>query len=132
VSSAVHPFSKSELTDFLEKSQKRNTALGITGMLLYKDGNFMQVLEGDEVNVRALGAQISQDRRHRGFIQLYSSSIKERSFADWAMGFYDLRSPEANQIPGYSDFLRTPLTGPEFSSNPSRCQKLLLCFKKAM
>jgi hypothetical protein len=128
----VYPFSKDELTALLEKSRENNIALGITGILLYKDGNFMQALEGDEETVRALSSKIAQDPRHRGFIQLYSRSIKERSFADWAMGFYDLRSPELNHVAGYSDFLRTPLTGGEFSSNPSRCQKLLLCFKKGM
>jgi hypothetical protein len=128
----VSPFPQDELTDLLQKSRKNNSALGITGMLLYKDGNFMQVLEGDEDTVRELAAKIAQDRRHRGFIQLYSTSIRERTFPDWGMGFYDLRSPEATHIPGYRDFWRTPLTGAEFSSNPSRCQKLLLCFKKGM
>lgn len=132
VSSAVSPFSQDELTDLLQKSRKNNNALGITGLLLYKDGNFMQLLEGDEDVVRALTAKIAQDPRHRGFIQLYSISIMERTFPDWGMGFYDLRSPEAAHIPGYRDFLRTPLTGAEFSSNPSRCQKLLLSFKKRM
>jgi Sensors of blue-light using FAD len=66
----VKPFSTEELTDLLRKSRDNNAALGITGMLLYKDGNFMQVLEGDEERVRALATKVSQDRRHRGFIQL--------------------------------------------------------------
>jgi hypothetical protein len=132
VSSAVNPFSKGDLTTLLEKSRENNAAMKITGMLLYKDGNFMQALEGDDNDVGTLREKIERDPRHRGFIQILSKSISERAFADWSMGFHDLRSPEANQTAGYSDFLRTPLTGAEFSSNPSRCQKLLLCFKKGM
>jgi hypothetical protein len=48
------------------------------------------------------------------------------------MGFRDLQSPEARAIPGYSEFLNTPLTAREFSEDPTRAQKLLLTFKKTM
>ncbi|MDP9457949.1 MAG: hypothetical protein M3Q60_19755 [Actinomycetota bacterium] len=48
------------------------------------------------------------------------------------MGFRDLESEEARSNPAYSEFLNTPLTGKEFSANPSRSQKLLLSFKKSM
>jgi hypothetical protein len=47
VSSAVKPFLSSELVDLLSKSHVYNTEVGITGMLLYKDGNFMQTIEGE-------------------------------------------------------------------------------------
>ena len=43
VSSALREFSKSELVELLEKSRKKNTRLGLTGMLLYKEGNFIQL-----------------------------------------------------------------------------------------
>ncbi len=52
VSSAVRPFSRVDLDDLLATSRANNARVGITGMLLYKDGNFMQVLEGDEEAVR--------------------------------------------------------------------------------
>ncbi len=54
VSSAVRPFAEDELADLLAVSRQNNARLGITGMLLYKDGNFMQVLEGEEAEVRTL------------------------------------------------------------------------------
>jgi hypothetical protein len=130
VSSAVNAFSKDALIELLAKAREQNTRLGITGLLLYRDGNFMQALEGEEKTVRALADRISADPRHQGVIILYTAPIKERQFPDWAMGFYDLHSPEVRRIPGFSDFLNTPLTGKEFSSDPTRCQKLLLCFKR--
>ena len=132
VSSAVKPFSQSELLDLLTKSRENNSKLGVTGMLLYKDGNFMQVLEGDENAVRVLITKIASDPRHRGLIILLQGPLEERQFPDWSMGFRDLTSAEVLAIPGYNEFLNTPLTGEEFSADPSRCQKLLLTFKKNM
>lgn len=132
VSSAVRPFSEDELGDLLARSRSNNARLGVTGMLLYKDGNFMQVLEGEEEVVRGLYAKISADPRHRGEIVLHQGSSEGRSFPEWTMGFRNLDSPEAGSTPGYSEFLNTPLTGEEFSSDPSRSQKLLLTFKKNM
>ena len=69
-SSAVKPFLQSELFELLEICRENNTRLGITGMLLYKDGNFMQLLEGEETPVRRLYEKIGSDSRHRGEITL--------------------------------------------------------------
>jgi hypothetical protein len=46
-SSAARPFTTLELQAFLEQARQKNARFGVTGMLLYKDGNFMQALEGD-------------------------------------------------------------------------------------
>lgn len=132
VSSAVRPFTRPDLEDLLATSRENNAELGITGMLLYKDGNFMQVLEGEEEPVRALYDKIGDDLRHRGEITLREGFTEGRQFPDWSMGFRDLESQEVRETPGYSEFLNTPLTGREFSGDPTRAQKLLLTFKKTM
>ena len=130
VSSAVRPFSVSELEALLRTCHENNPNLGITGMLLYKDGNFIQVLEGEEATVLKLAAKIHADCRHKGMITLWKGYTDERQFPDWSMGFCDLGSPKAQNMPGYSDFLNTPLSGSEFLANPGRAKKLLLVFKK--
>jgi hypothetical protein len=56
--------------------------------------------------------------------------IKQRQFTDWSMAFQDLNLPKEQKLPGYSEFLNTPLTGAELASHPSRCEKLLLLFKE--
>lgn len=132
VSSATRPFSEADLSDLLETSRENNAKLGITGMLLYKDGNLMQVLEGEEELVRALYEKIGTDPRHDGAITLHQSIAEERQFPDWSMGFRNLDSPELRTVPGYSEFLNSPLTGGEFSADPSRSQRLLLTFKRTM
>ena len=132
VSSATRPFSGEDLRVLLVTCRKDNTELGVKGMLLYKDGNFMQVLEGDEKAVRGLYERIAADPRHSGEITLQQGFAEGRQFPGWSMGFRDLDSPEAGSEPGYSEFLNVPLTGREFSADPSRAQELLLTFKRTM
>jgi Sensors of blue-light using FAD len=131
VSSASQPFTTAELTKLLQGARERNTSLGVSGMLLYKDGNFMQLLEGEEEAVLSLYRLIAGDTRHKGAMTLLKGSVQTRSFPDWSMGFRDLHAP-GEDLPGYSDFLNTPLNSGEFVTHPSQAQKLLLMFKEKM
>jgi hypothetical protein len=132
VSSASQPFSKTALLELLEKARNKNTALGLTGMLLFKDGNFMQVLEGEQETVDNLIKTIESDPRHKDFILLIHGTSEQRFFSDWSMGFRDLRDKDAPKTPGYTEFMNSPLTGEEFSKDLNRCLKLLLLFRKNM
>ncbi len=129
-SSAVRPFEPEELRQLLVKSRQNNAALGISGMLLYKDGNFLQVLEGREAAVLGLVEKITRDPRHRGVTTLLEGFESEYQFPDWSMGFRDLHSDEAKATPGYSDILDPSLEPKAFSSDPTRAQRLLLTFKE--
>ena len=130
VSSEAVPFNQMMLLDLLEQAGKRNAAARVTGMLLYKDRQFMQILEGPESAVKATFNRISRDQRHHGIIVLLKETADERFFPDWSMAFRDLDLPDYRKVPGYNEFLNTPLTGREFAARPSRCEKLLLLFKK--
>jgi hypothetical protein len=132
VSSTTDVMSTPELTALLQQCHTNNAQLGITGMLLYKDGNVMQVLEGEESTVRRVYDRISRDPRHRGLLVLHQGPLQERQFPDWTMGFRDLKATDTINTPGYSEFLNAPLTGAEFSGDPSRYQRLLMTFKKTM
>lgn len=132
VSSAVSPFSKEALVELTNQSARDNKLLGITGMLLYKDGNFMQALEGPEENVRRVHAKIAVDPRHRGLITLLQGPSEVRQFPNWAMSCRDLTGFNPAGVASYNEFLNSPLTGTEFSDNPTRAQKLLMMFKSRM
>jgi hypothetical protein len=69
-SSALQLFTKPELQTLLEKARQNNAKLNVTGMLLYKDGNFMQALEGDMEVVTKLAGTIERDLRHKGVLIL--------------------------------------------------------------
>jgi hypothetical protein len=129
-SSAAAHFSDGELVSLLEQSREKNARLGVTGLLLYKAGAFMQVLEGEERVVEKLYSTIEQDPRHRGCAQLRWEVIKQRRFPDWCMGFKNLQNVDVRRTPCYSEFMNEPLTALSFQTDPSRAQKLLLLFRE--
>jgi hypothetical protein len=90
VSGATRPMAASDLDDILSASRRNNARDGITGILLYADGAFIQVLEGPESQVKATVSRIRRDDRHRNFMVMVEQTVPERVFADWAMGFKQL------------------------------------------
>jgi len=125
---ACRPFSQAELRTLLARSRKRNSQRGLSGMLLYKLGDFMQVLEGEEATVRSLVKIISADPRHSQMIKVLEGHTTERQFPGWYMGFYNLDEDAVKSLPGYTDFINAPLsTG--LSADPTGCQRLLEIFK---
>ena len=129
VSAAAVPFSSKDLVTLLERSRAKNTENAITGLLFFHDGNFMQVLEGPEANVRQAYQRISQDPRHRGCIVLIQQPVPERTFGDWAMGFRDSRSAEVRLPEGYRDYLNP---GAPLPRDASRAWQLLSSFKQSL
>jgi hypothetical protein len=129
VSSAVRHLSTNELADILTKSREKNEKLGLTGMLLYKDGNFIQILEGEKESVLELYESIQNDPRHKGIITLLKGETPRREFPDWSMGFKDLNDPAVHAIPGYNEIMNNGLSTETLGSSPSRVKKLLLAFR---
>jgi hypothetical protein len=133
VSSAVQMFSREALHELLRKSRSANDAAGLTGMLLYRDGNFMQVLEGEAPAVQSTFKKIQADPRHRGILVLLKQeNLQRRQFNGWSMAFRDLGAPSTLTLPGFDEFLNTPLTDPRFTQDPSAVGRLLQVFKSSM
>jgi Sensors of blue-light using FAD len=87
LSSALAKPSETGLRAILETSRRNNGADGITGLLLYHDGNFFQVLEGAKGAVLTCYDRIVADSRHHGHIVLLSEEISQRNFSDWSMAY---------------------------------------------
>jgi hypothetical protein len=132
VSSATRLFNEEELLNLLQFSRSNNEQIEITGMLLYKGGNFMQVIEGPEEVVTTLYQKILRDPRHAGVMLLSKQPLKERQFPDWSMGFQNLDKLSPEEIPGYSTFLDEDFTSEVYRANPTRAYVVLLNFKKNM
>ena len=66
-------------------AQSRNAACDVTGALMYENRTFMQLLEGDQKEVQALLALISNDPRHTSINVFSEGPIQERSFPQWSM-----------------------------------------------
>lgn len=87
VSLANHEFSDQELCKLLEDSRARNRGRGITGLLIYRAREFMQLIEGEEADVMALYERIERDPRHGQLHRIWDGSISTRSCGSWAMAF---------------------------------------------
>ncbi len=128
VSSAVREFSEQELADLLIQTRIKNAGSGVTGMLVYAGGNFMQVLEGPRLEVRQTFTRIRRDPRHTGVMVLLDVEVFDRYFPQWSMAFDCIHDKdELNQIPGYQD-LRT-LSREDLEST---AQKLIRRFMRHM
>ena len=131
-STAADSLSRADLMELLQGSVRRNARAGITGLLLYHDGIFMQVLEGEEPAVISLFSKISRDPRHHHVIPVIHEPVEQRHFPNSAMAFRDLGTAELRQLPGYSEFLNTPLNGDLLARDIPKCKRLLLLFKENM
>jgi hypothetical protein len=132
VSSATRSFSTVDLAKLLEAWRINNAARGVTGMLLFKDGNFMQVIEGEEANVRGLYEKLHLEPRHTGMLKLLEEKIDVRFFQDWSMGFENLDEKDLGGVPGYLDYRDVSFLSQIFASQPSRAKKLLEMFRRRM
>src|ERR1700712_2972875 len=101
LSSASYLFSDEELIDILNKSRLNNTRLNITGLLLYNEGSILQILEGEKDVLQTLFETISKDVRHKSILKMIDSSINERSFQEWSMGFKQISKSDWNTLQGY-------------------------------
>ena len=93
-STATHPIEREALFDLLRQSRDRNRQNQISGLLLHKNDQFIQVLEGEESQVRALFDRIRSDKRHQNVVAILEGVIPEREFADWSMGFREVYEPD--------------------------------------
>jgi hypothetical protein len=75
-----------DLSDILSASILNNERDGITGLLIYHDQLFFQVLEGAEDMVKKSYKRIAIDQRHHGLSNVWEGQADERAFPDWAMG----------------------------------------------
>lgn len=91
---AARPFTEDELHTLLKNARSFNARQGITGILLYSDGRFVQLLEGAEQPVRQLYARIQQNPRHTQVVTVSEGPGPGRRFADWSMGFGRVAGPE--------------------------------------
>ncbi|MGB0576371.1 MAG: BLUF domain-containing protein [Alphaproteobacteria bacterium] len=86
-SSALNFMSSRQLEELLVESRTFNADKNITGILLYCDGSFMQLLEGDEEEVQSLFGRIETDRRHFDVRKIFTKETESRWMKDWAMAF---------------------------------------------
>jgi hypothetical protein len=104
-SSAIERFSQSDLKRLLQVSRRNNGPRGITGLLLYRDGQFLQYLEGPREAVGTTYDHIKSDKRHRSARLVGVGRLEGRIFPEWRMGYKNLSGVRADNTEGYSECL---------------------------
>lgn len=126
VSRAVKKMDTDDLAALLEVARERNEAHGVTGMLLYAYGSFMQQLEGEPDAVDAIFASIQRDPRHGDLRLLSRREISERRFSAWTMGFEHPQALSLSQrLTGYLASIPHPLVSAELVPNTEIAEALL-------
>jgi len=104
VSRSSEPMSPEQLLALLLQCRQNNVAKAVTGMLLYENGTFLQVIEGEDNVIDDLVAQILVDPRHAQVQMLSRKPISSRQYADWSMGFEQVTDARLEEIDGLTDF----------------------------
>jgi hypothetical protein len=123
-SSAVQRFSQAELKKLLEISRHNNSLRGVTGMLLYREGQFLQYLEGPRETVNDTFERIKKDDRHYGSQIVAQGPLPGRIFPEWSMGYKSLAGVRSRNTPGYSECLQ-PTFRPSGEGDPAERLKEL-------
>ena len=123
---ATQGFTSAQLTELLQKARVENERLQLTGMLLYSDGNFFQVLEGEPDSVDGMYKKLHLDKRHHQLTMVVREPIAKRYFADWSMGFSSVTPEELSEVDGLNDFFHDGSCFVGLDSG--RAKKLLAAF----
>lgn len=102
MSTAVGVLRAEELDRIYLRAQAANARAGLTGLMLFYEGAFLQVLEGPTAGVTSLMEKIRRDRRHSGLVVLESSSTTERNF-DNSLNFVSARKLSAGEKQAFSE-----------------------------
>ncbi|MCE4554029.1 BLUF domain-containing protein [Pelomonas cellulosilytica] len=102
-SRATAAMTDADFTAILKASREHNPAEGITGLLCFSDGVFVQVLEGGRNAVNARYKRIVEDHRHRDVVLLGYEEIVERAFPGWTMGHVNLHRLNPALLLKYSE-----------------------------
>lgn len=130
ISTATSAMSTQDLLALLQQSRKNNADNGVTGMLLYGNGTFLQVLEGDERAVDALIANIRKDPRHTNLKMLHRKTVERRQYSDWSMGFKRISDKELQNVEGLRDFSENDFSHNYLSQHIAVVQSLMDHFRK--
>lgn len=101
-SRAVDP-SAGAIDAILAQSRQFNPLSGITGILCYGGGIFLQAIEGGRMPVSDLYGHIQRDPRHKDVVLLHYEEVTERRFGGWTMGQVNLAKINTSILLKYAE-----------------------------
>ncbi|MEL7480581.1 MAG: BLUF domain-containing protein [Pseudomonadota bacterium] len=117
------------LRQILDAAHRNNERDGISGLLIYHEGCFLQLIEGERQAVETCFRRIKQDPRHTGCIVLSEEPVSSRMFGDWRMTFQTHRDLTGLQKKQFVDLraVADSLSNGDLRQHP-KTQAILLAF----
>lgn len=107
VSSCKNNLTVKDLEHLFRVNKRNNTEHNVSGILIYNNGNFLQILEGDEDLVQTLFKKIRNDARHSNLITLINNPLDDRIFTDFDSGFIHFEDPKKRkELHNYISWLK--------------------------
>ena len=103
VSRALDPNDTLATQSILDSARAHNMSNGITGILCYGGGIYLQAIEGGRQPVNELYGHIVRDQRHKDVVLLDYQEITERRFGGWTMGQVNLTKLNTSIVLKYSE-----------------------------
>ena len=111
LSSSREYLSPEQINELLSKSREKNLKNNITGVLLYFDRDFLQVLEGPKHAIQELFEVIKKDERHTGILTVFNKETTKKHFPEWNMGFASSNYEKLRTLIGFENFDQKQLYG---------------------
>jgi len=129
---ATEPMPKSKLYKILVQARLNNKLSDVTGLLVFVEGMFLQVLEGKPEVVSSILEKISNDRRHKDINILYKTTIEQRTFPTWQMAYLSPSPKELAAWAGLRNTTTLETTLATLEREPNRVPSVLLKLLQAI
>jgi hypothetical protein len=96
-SDAAYPLGEVEINHILDKARARNIEAGVTGILLHKNGHFLQYIEGAELELARIFQIIQENKQHNNLKVIFYRPVSQRLFPEWSMAY------QSKELEVYSD-----------------------------
>jgi len=131
-SQATQPMTVADLEEILVDARTGNEKRNVTGALVYVDGVFFQLLEGEEAAVRTLMASIASDTRHRSVKVFHEAQVPTRAFESWRMAYLSTTTEQMSKWAGLSGTATIATLLADIDRDPTRAPKILVNILNAL
>ena len=105
----------------LQHVRRHNRLTGVSGCLIYHEGEFMQLLEGRQEDLQVLRDKIAADQRHEGFRVVAEGPLQRRVFNDWGMVLRHVRTADNGEQPDFSAWQKRQIRFADLADDPQLC-----------
>ena len=131
-SEAAEPMTVTGLEQILTDARAGNELRNVTGALVYVDGVFFQILEGEEDVVRNLMTSIASDSRHHSVKVVYEAEVDARAFESWRMAYLSPTAEEMSTWAGLTGTATVENLLADVNRDPQRVPRILVNVLKAL